>query len=205
VLLSDGGHIENLGVFELLRRRCRLIFVVDASADPDFGFQDLKELVIQARNILGLKIDFATRPEEVIRPDPSYGFSQEHFAIAKVSDLKGADVRLKDYQGLMVYIKSSQKAPNEVGKRKKYENYNEVGEMKKNVSYLYKTWHPAFPHESTADQFFDEPQWDAYYTLGKDMAEEVLKHVLGNQLDTTKTRQITSKQWYAAFESKWKK
>ena len=33
VNLSDGGHIENLGVYELLRRGCRLIIAVDAGAD----------------------------------------------------------------------------------------------------------------------------------------------------------------------------
>src|SRR5262249_57505468 len=36
VFLTDGGHIDNLGIYELLRRRCRLIISIDAEADPDF-------------------------------------------------------------------------------------------------------------------------------------------------------------------------
>ena len=32
--LADGGHFENLGLYELLRRRCRYIIVSDAGADP---------------------------------------------------------------------------------------------------------------------------------------------------------------------------
>ncbi len=45
VNISDGGHIENLGVFELLRRSCRLIVALDAGADSSFSFGDLGNLV----------------------------------------------------------------------------------------------------------------------------------------------------------------
>ena len=38
VFLTDGGHIDNLGVYELLRRRCKLIIAIDGEADPDFDF-----------------------------------------------------------------------------------------------------------------------------------------------------------------------
>ncbi|HHH50088.1 MAG TPA: hypothetical protein ENK52_03820, partial [Saprospiraceae bacterium] len=54
--ISDGGHIENLGVYELLRRKCRLIIAIDAGADPDFEFTDLENLTIRARNELGLDL-----------------------------------------------------------------------------------------------------------------------------------------------------
>ena len=39
VFLTDGGHIDNLGVYELLRRRCKLIIAIDGEADPDFDFR----------------------------------------------------------------------------------------------------------------------------------------------------------------------
>jgi hypothetical protein len=35
VYLSDGGHFENLGIYELVRRRCRFIVASDAGGDPD--------------------------------------------------------------------------------------------------------------------------------------------------------------------------
>ena len=189
VLLSDGGHIENLGVFELLRRRCRLIFVIDAGADPNFEFKDLQELIIQARNILGVKIEFAEKPEDIIRPTPSCGYSKKQFAIASLSDLDGAREELKGYRGIMVYIKSSVKAPETVRKSR-------------DQSYLYKTWHPAFPQEGTSDQFFDHPQWDAYYTLGKHMAEEVLRNVVRDKFGTPEAHMITPDQWFDIFEKK---
>jgi len=87
--ISDGGHIENLGVYELLRRRCRLILSVDAGADPLYSFADLEILTVRARNELGLSIEFRKGhiPEDVIRPKPSYGYSLERFAIADVYHL----------------------------------------------------------------------------------------------------------------------
>ena len=87
--ISDGGHIENLGVYELLRRRCRLILSVDAGADPLYTFADLEILTVRARNELGLSIEFRKGhiPEDVIRPKPSYGYSLERFAIADVYHL----------------------------------------------------------------------------------------------------------------------
>ena len=53
VYLTDGGHIENLGIYELLRRRCRLIIAIDAEADPEMAFRSLVALQRYARIDLG--------------------------------------------------------------------------------------------------------------------------------------------------------
>jgi hypothetical protein len=160
VSITDGGHIENLGIYELLRRKCRLIIAVDASADPEYAFSDLKNLVIRARNELGLSITFRENPETVIRPLPSMGFSDSHVSIADIQNLPGKD-RDGKYEGLLVYVKSSLKA---TARFKTVES----------DSYVYKTNHPAFPHESTAEQFFDKAQWRAYYNLGRFIAGDLL-------------------------------
>ena len=57
VYLTDGGHIENLGLYELLRRRCKLIIAIDAEADPDMTFGSLMKLERYARIVFGLRID----------------------------------------------------------------------------------------------------------------------------------------------------
>lgn len=87
--ISDGGHIENLGVYELLRRKCRLIISVDAGADPNFMFSEMENLNIRARNELGVDIRFRKDniPEETIRPKPSHGYSEKRFAIADIYQL----------------------------------------------------------------------------------------------------------------------
>jgi len=49
VYLSDGGHFDNLGIYEMLRRRCGLIVAVDATHDPDRAYSDLGALIGKAR------------------------------------------------------------------------------------------------------------------------------------------------------------
>jgi hypothetical protein len=159
VSVSDGGHIENLGVYELLRRRCRLIVALDAGADPGYEFADVRNLVIRARQELHLVIRFRQAPEGFVRPESSAGFSRSHFVVADVLELGNEE---RGWRGLLVYVKSSLRAP----LRPKTVD---------SESFRYKTIHPTFPHESTADQFFDAAQWRAYYDLGRFMAGDLLR------------------------------
>ncbi|GAA0005187.1 hypothetical protein BRDID11002_51900 [Bradyrhizobium diazoefficiens] len=62
VYLTDGGHIENLGVYELLRRRCKVIVAVDAEADAPMNFASLMKLQRYARIDLGVRIDLPWTP-----------------------------------------------------------------------------------------------------------------------------------------------
>lgn len=185
--ISDGGHIENLGAYELLRRGCRLIIAVDAGEDKLYTFFDLNNLIIRARNELGLEIRFRKdeQPEELIRPRPSQVYSAKRFAIAdiyrcweEIPDANEPDgKRIKNYSlsernaagpiGTFVYVKSSVRAPEgkpDLDKR----------DTLKYGTYKYKIYHPDFPHEPTSDQFFDEIQWEAYFQLGRFIGAEVL-------------------------------
>ena len=168
VNVSDGGHIENLAVFELLRRRCKLIIAVDGSADPEYNFNDLQNLVRRAREKLGIIIEFKDSPENIIRPAPSSGYSKKHYAKATITCMPGTPDFDKDYKGIFIYIKSSLKAP------LKYETDGTAGENE-TIAFNYKINHPSFPHESTIDQFFDPEQWDAYYFLGRFVAEDIFE------------------------------
>ncbi len=257
--ISDGGHIENLAVYELLRRKCRLILAVDAGADPDSTFADLENLSIRARNELGIDISFrpGQDPVDLIRPRPSSGYARKRFAIADllkiweeflVTDDKGQAItfqrkvkmghthvektvklealvnyfysktdasilkfrvdlkatrgidlpagefdkwkdkavelvneklRAKQHltgrdrikTGTLVYIKSSVTSP-----RKLFvPEYDQEGEKNPQFdTFKYKIYHPDFPHESTADQFFDPVQWESYYQLGQFIASDLL-------------------------------
>ncbi|MEM9921991.1 MAG: hypothetical protein AAF990_28060, partial [Bacteroidota bacterium] len=96
--ISDGGHIENLGVYELLRRQCRLIIAIDAGADPEYVFSDLENLTIRARNEIGVAIQFrpGQHPEEVIRPRPSFGYSEKRYCVADILQLWEEIIPLDD-------------------------------------------------------------------------------------------------------------
>ncbi len=166
--LSDGGHIENLAVYELLRRRAKLIVAIDAGDDPRYEFSDLKNLLIRARNELGVTITFRKghRPEDRIKPSASSGFSEAHFAIADLGELTGKAKKGEEYKGVLAYVKSSLVEP---------ERWRDLKPEDPDYwSFTYKTLHPDFPHESTADQFFDDDQWEAYYKLGRFMAGDLL-------------------------------
>ena len=68
--LSDGGHFENLGIYELIRRRARLILVCDGVADPDFQFEDLRALRRIGEDF-GAKMKFLdAHPMEDLMPRP---------------------------------------------------------------------------------------------------------------------------------------
>ena len=55
--MTDGGNIENLGIYALLKRRCRVIIAVDAEADPTMSFGSFLTLERYARIDLGVTID----------------------------------------------------------------------------------------------------------------------------------------------------
>ena len=102
--ISDGGHIENLAVYELLRRKCRLIIGVDAGEDSNYSFEDLEVLTARARNELGIEIRFRKEqiPEEVIRPKPSRSYSQQRHAIADLLTV-WEEILMKDKEGNILY------------------------------------------------------------------------------------------------------
>ncbi|MCW8137633.1 MAG: hypothetical protein KIT58_01880 [Planctomycetota bacterium] len=144
VNVSDGGHIENLGVHELLRRRCRLIIACDAEADPGQRCGALATLVRYARIDWGVRIDI----------DPRAVMANEHnqaSAHAVIGKIHYTDEDV----GYLVYLKSSLTGDENV--------------------YLkdYARRRARYPHETTADQFFDEEQFEAYRALGHHVAEEV--------------------------------
>lgn len=185
--ISDGGHIENLGAYELLRRGCRLIISMDAGEDKLYSFADLNNFIIRARNELGLEIRFREneQPEDLIRPRPSQVYSKKRFAVAdiykcweEIADQHEKDgKRIVNYTeedknrmgpvGTFVYVKSSVLAPQ--GKPDL-----DKSDKLKYGTYKYKIYHPDFPHEPTSDQFFDEIQWESYFQLGRYIGAEVL-------------------------------
>lgn len=179
VNVSDGGHIENLGVYELLRRGCRLIISVDAGQDALYTFADLNNLLLRARNELGLEIRFreGQEPEKVIAPQPSTVYSKKRFAVADVIQHWASDKVCTPAEfngqgfprkiGTFVYVKSSVTEPSTPPPPKPDADL-------KYSTYYYKIYHPEFPHESTGDQFFDPVQWESYYRLGQYLGADML-------------------------------
>ena len=154
--LSDGGHIENMGCYELLRRRCKYIICVDGEADPNYTFQGLMTLVRHAQ------IDFGIRIEpnlDQLRADLKTKLTKSHSHFCRIyyPPLAGGDT---PEIGLLLYLKLSVTG-------------NEPELIKR-----YRINHPDFPHQSTLDQFFGQEQFEAYRQLGVHVAEGLFARAL---------------------------
>jgi hypothetical protein len=152
--LSDGGHFENLGLYELVRRRCRLIVVVDASADGAYEFGDLGNAIRKCQTDFNVPIYLKTSSIKSIEIPPPQPIC---FVIGTI-DYSRADGASAE-KGVLLYIK-----PIIVGD----ENADIVN---------YSQTHKGFPHQSTGDQWFDEDQFESYRMLGMSAATAALKDV----------------------------
>ncbi|MDE3749574.1 patatin-like phospholipase family protein [Methylobacterium radiotolerans] len=154
--VSDGGHIENLGVYELLRRRCRYIVAVDGENDPSMTFHALTNLQRLAYIDFGIVLDIDL---DDLRLGEG-GLSRSHFRFCRIRYPGPADG--EEEIGYLVYLKLSLTG-------------NE-GEFIRR----YRHDEPEFPHHPTADQFFTEPQFEAYRALGEHIGEKLfLKAIVG--------------------------
>ncbi|WP_440875276.1 patatin-like phospholipase family protein [Thalassotalea sp. PLHSN55] len=160
--LSDGGHIENLGVYELLRRQCRLIIAGDGEADKQLTFQGLSELIRMAQIDMGIKIEMQGL-DEIRRGEQHHAIGTIHYGGGRI--------------GKLIYLKSSLLGDNNLQATLGKEQYTTSADrddnsMFNNNAYIahYKANNPDFPHQSTADQFFDEAQFECYRALGYQVA-----------------------------------
>lgn len=152
--LSDGGHFENLGLYELIRRKLRLIIVCDGGADPNFTFSELSNAMEKARSDFGALIMLESEHLALLTPnntDPQgVAYAQSPYLLAKIAYSDGSEGRL-------IYITT-----------------NFFKELSADL-YGYRKEHPAFPDEPTTDQFFDEKQFEAYRELGFQAAWAMMK------------------------------
>jgi hypothetical protein len=145
VNLSDGGHFENLGLYEMVLRRCHWIVVSDAGEDPECSFADLGEAVRKIRIDFGIPIEFdrmTIYPRSAIDTLKTRG----RCAVGRIcySVVDGADAP----DGVIVYIKPAC-----------------YGDEPRDI-YEYSKRNEMFPHEGTSDQFFSESQFESYRMLG---------------------------------------
>jgi len=176
--LTDGGHFENLGLYELFRRRCSLIISSDAGADEDFSFTDIGNAIARARADFGLSVRFDIEDDTTtydlrhLLPgtagdDPfakKFNLAKRGFALAHV--YYPAKNNEPEMVGLLIYIKTTltPSLPADI--------------------YGYKSKHPSYPDQTTADQSFGEFQFEAYRELGYQITQEMFR-------DETACREIS--------------
>jgi hypothetical protein len=145
LVLDHGAHFDNLGLYELARRKCRFIIVGDGEADEICQFGSLGGAIRKIRIDFGHSIEIS--PKRIFLEN---GLSQVHCALGKISYNDGS-------QGTLLYLKAS---------LTRDETYD-VAQHKKAD--------PAFPHDSTLNQFFTESKFEGYRMLGKLVVEKVFQ------------------------------
>lgn len=190
--LSDGGHFENLGLYELLRRGCSVIVVVDASCDPKGSDDDFGNAIRRARIDLGIEIQPPERPQppnelpgveapaDAAEPSGSTTTDEERAMVSALA--KSADKQQPSSDGSRGPLEAA--VPEGDGSWALYEIKYGVDLPRGRLLYLkpkasdvgvampsdvknYRSFSSKFPHETTADQFFTEAQMEAYRVLGE--------------------------------------
>jgi len=147
VYISDGGHFDNLGIYEMVRRGCRYIVAVDSSADPRFEFDSLGIAIRNIRIDFGISIDLVGSLRIGEKTQGEAGAHCSLFEIGYQERIGGADT-----DGYLLYIKASHypRGPN---------SPVDVRQYAAGMS--------SFPHEPTSNQFFGESQFESYRALGE--------------------------------------
>lgn len=144
VNLSDGGHFDNMGIYELVRRRCRYIICCDGEQDEDLTFGGIGNAIRKCRTDFNVEIDLPVAPLRKVN-----GLSSAHCVVGKIT-YPG------DLHGYLLYLKATLTG-------------DEATDIQE-----YHSRQPAFPHQTTGDQWFDESQFESYRKLGQHIAEKAL-------------------------------
>ncbi|KAA9166375.1 hypothetical protein FPZ12_002090 [Amycolatopsis acidicola] len=165
--VTDGGHYDNLGLVELLRRRCKVIYSVDASVDEPPTAVTLAQALALAQQELGVRVEL----DEPWQSEPGSGE-----ALAPANPLSALNPRLVASPVITGTIHYPPESGLPEGSR--------TGKLIVAKALLwrdlpypvlsYAAHNPEFPHDSTGDQFFDDGKFSAYTELGRTLGAAVL-------------------------------
>jgi len=143
--VTDGGHYENLGLVELLRRGCTNVYCFDASGGQTFA--ELGDAVALARSELGVEVDI----------DPTRLMPEGDPPIANVAVVEGTITYPSGETGRLVYARNVV-APGTP--------WDVLAHQRKD---------PQFPHDSTSDQLYTDQKFEAYRALGERAGVKAVK------------------------------
>jgi len=177
--LSDGGHFDNTGLYELIRRRIPIMIAVDASHDSAYTFDDLALVTRQVRIDFGATITWLEpadirnlfNPGQPPAPNGLPRWLANHINANAIGAF--GDIGRKGPRGAALARVSYKDDPDRSSWLlliKPCLLPNPPTDLKS-----YAAAHGAFPNQSTLDQFFDDNQWEAYRMLGLCAGQGVLK------------------------------
>jgi Patatin-like phospholipase len=176
VNVSDGGHTgDNIGLLPLIQRQCRTIVACDFEEDGKFSFGSFGQAVRLAKAIYNTDIEIDLRPMIPEKQADGSIRSKSSVAIGKITYNDNG----KQMEGRLIYMKSS------VNFLEENMDKPLIKSQDKHMFYVpapvfilnYYKSHPDFPHQSTADQYFDEIQFEAYRMLGEHITKQAVNEV----------------------------
>lgn len=191
--LSDGGHFENLGIYELVRRRVKIIIAADAGCDPKFSFADLGNAIERCRVDFGVDIEFIDQDWDLrhLLPLPSDEPLSQVFPLAT----RGVALARILYppRSSNTNGEGQQELPPHPSKPNDEPEHGYLVYLKTTLThrlpadlYAYKRAHPRFPDQTTGDQWFDEAQFEAYRELGYGLLKQLLSELVPSGESTQK-------------------
>lgn len=198
--LSDGGHFENTGLYELLRRERRVcqIFCCDAGADPKYQFDDLANLIRLARIDLRVEITVQTEFSGVLAG--VFGAPRDFKPHAKAEPAAAAATAYSDAGpaptpptptpcALLLWARHFDEAHERPSTQIVVIKPRVTRDVPVDIC-QYADVQPTFPQQTTADQFFDEAQWESYRALGYHLGSKVFNPVVMDELERLARRVI---------------
>lgn len=153
--VTDGGHYENLGLVELLRRGCTKIYCFDASGvgQGRAEFDALGDAIALARSELGVEIDFKRDDPGDLEPDPDTHLAKKDVVTGTIRYTHGAEV----VEGTLIYVR------------------NAMTDRATWDARAHQLEDPRFPHNSTVDQLYTDKKFESYRVLGARAAGRAMK------------------------------
>jgi hypothetical protein len=164
--VTDGGFYDNLGLLELLRRGCTRIYCIDASGDSPPTAATLARTLTVARRELGVAAELADDTWSTYTAGGAEGLSPKE-ALAELTKRLSSTGLIR---GTFTYPNCGP-AANRTG-----ELIVAKASLWPGLGYPLLTYafgSQTFPHDSTADQFFDADQYMAYTELGRKLGDAV--------------------------------
>ena len=163
VELTDGGHFDNTALYELIRRRLKVIVLCEGGQDNTYQMDDIANAIEKARVDFGVHIRFDDPRFDLsgIRPPNIRTAATRGYAVARIKYPKQATRGdPPDYDhGVLLYLQPTR-----------------IADMRDDTE-SYRRRHPLFPNEPTSDQFFGEEQLEAYRELGLRTAKRAIQEL----------------------------
>lgn len=208
--IADGGHFENLGIYELVRRRCGLIVACDGEADPTASYQNFTNALRRIEDDFGARVSFDVEidgqphdprqtemrlsgPQDIVMRGVDTGFP------------KGVEFAAKGYFLATIQYSDTRRDPDAPGYRAQAPHGPELGLLIYMKSTMleslaattkgYRGVNPAFPFDPTHNQMFSSVQFEAYRNVGCEIAAQMMRETALGRLfgaDRPRLEQVLS-------------